>query len=525
MIPFMGGRSRGFGLLIGLNLIFIAAMAQGAAAAPPKCTIKGTPGPDTLRGTPGPDVICGGGGDDTILGLGGSDRIVGGTGGDDLKGGGGADSLIGGAGDDTCLDSAKTIFRACEVSPHHRAFGPPCCKRDPSSTGEPESPYAEPPDQEPPYTVYMSLLKRYVDTSEGDTDVGLYLESEDRSGIGSVSVEIEGPGGPWRTVSVEGGPGQVLQTTAQIPVPASTPNGDYRIVSVTVTDQKGNSRTLPPAEIKERDYFPEFEVFHGPDNVGPELTSLTISATEVDTTEAGADVVLSIGARDPLSGVHNAVAGFHLPGQEPLGETIAFYGGEQVPDGGTRNDGVWDLTTHLVAHARPGTYKIGGLVLTDFVGNSTHYTRQELAELGYPVEFTETGPGDMTGPEILDFWFSPTFLKTSAGEPTTFFYAHITDDLTGLGQWPNEGLSGFSTSIEPPGVWHEFSTSGRGAELVSGTEFDGVWREEKTLEPDAVPGEYKVSYVSAIDRAGNQTLLNHADLVSRGWPSAIPNQP
>ncbi len=509
-------------------VVFLAVAAPAAVASPPKCTIKGTAGPDELRGTGGPDVICGGGGDDRILGEGGGDRIVGGSGADSLKGGGGADSLIGGAGDDTCRDSERTIFRACEYSPGaKRGALPPCCKRTPSTTrsAELESPYGEAPDVEPPFTVYMSLLQRYVDTSQGDADVDLFLESQDPSGIGSISVEIEGPEGPWRTISVEGGPGQVLQTTAHIAVPASTPGGDYRIASVTVGDRKGNSRTLSPAEIKERDYFPEFEVFDGPDNAGPELTSLALSASEVDTSEAPADVVLSIGARDPISGVHNAVADFLLPEHEPFGETIAFYGGEQVPDEGTRNDGVWNLTRHLVAHAHPGTYKIGGLVLTDFVGNSTHYSRQELQDLGYPVDFTETGPGDTTGPEILDFWFSPTSFDTAAGERSTFFYAHVRDDLTGLGQWPDEGLSDFWAGIEPPGEWHEFSTTGRGAELVSGTEFDGVWREERVLEADAVPGEYEVSYVSATDRAGNQTLLNHADLVSRGWPSVIPNQP
>jgi hypothetical protein len=78
-------------------------------AAPRRCTITGTPGPDRLLGTWSDDVICGLGGDDRIDGRGGQDavfgdagrdRLEGGDGRDTLYGGGGADSLAGGVGDD-----------------------------------------------------------------------------------------------------------------------------------------------------------------------------------------------------------------------------------------------------------------------------------------------------------------------------------------------------------------------------------------------------------------------------------------
>jgi hypothetical protein len=59
--------------------------------ATPKCTIRGTWGPDVLRGTAGPDVICGFGGDDVIRARGGDDTV---------RGGAGNDTIIGGAGND-----------------------------------------------------------------------------------------------------------------------------------------------------------------------------------------------------------------------------------------------------------------------------------------------------------------------------------------------------------------------------------------------------------------------------------------
>ncbi len=48
-----------------------------------------------------------------------------------------------------------------------------------------------------------------------------------------------------------------------LPVPASTPSGDYVITSLSVADRVGNTRTVAGAE-PSADGLPEFEVFHGP---------------------------------------------------------------------------------------------------------------------------------------------------------------------------------------------------------------------------------------------------------------------
>lgn len=69
-----------------------------AAAAPPHCTLTGTPGPDVLIGTPGPDVLCGLGGPDVLDGRGGDDVLRGGPGHDMIRGRKGHDMLFAGRG-------------------------------------------------------------------------------------------------------------------------------------------------------------------------------------------------------------------------------------------------------------------------------------------------------------------------------------------------------------------------------------------------------------------------------------------
>jgi Ca2+-binding RTX toxin-like protein len=88
--------------LISATIAFVLALtAAPVSAAPPPCTITGTPGDDTLPGTGGDDVICGLGGNDTINGHAGDDYLAGGGGDDVLIGGTGADVSDGGSGVDT----------------------------------------------------------------------------------------------------------------------------------------------------------------------------------------------------------------------------------------------------------------------------------------------------------------------------------------------------------------------------------------------------------------------------------------
>jgi len=505
-----------------LSVLAFAASASGTTG--PRCTIVGTAGPDSLRGQPGADVICGRGGDDRIYGGNGADRILGGAGADQLRGGAGNDALLGGRGTDRCRDSEDTIYTGCEKVPHsgdpRRASPAPSFFVPSSSQPQP------PPDEEAPAAIYVSFQPGYVDTSGGEATVGLYVEAWDQSGIGAISVDVEGPDGPWRQLELSGGSTQWASAETSVDVPTSTPIGDYAIASLSIEDGQGNKRTLSAAEVEESAFRPGFVVFAGPDETGPELKGLSLSATTVDTGQAPATVKVGVSATDDLSGVGDAWASIVLPSWEPPGPQLTDWSvTEMPPTAGTRHDGVWEQDYKLVEHAMPGTYAIEAVYLSDMVGNKTIYHREELEELGYPVEFVQSGAGDTTPPELLGIFFEPPTLHTSAGARTIVFYLHVRDDLTGLGQWPDEGYSRADVSFEPPGEWHEFSSSGTGRRLVSGTELDGVWRQESILEPDAVPGLYKLSYAGISDRAGNELVIDRAELEDRGWPVSFLNEP
>jgi hypothetical protein len=521
------------------------AVAAPAGAAKPRCTIVGTSHADHLVGTSHRDVICGLGGNDVIEGRGGDDvlvgglgddRLIGGAGKDLLRGGAGTDFLSGGPGVDRCEDSPGTVAHGCEKG-RRSANGASSGKsrRHAHVSGEPTQHRFEPPKGPPPCcsvgpdtaapeSVWLWFGRRYVDTAAGEGSITLAVEAWDASGLGSVVAQIVGPGGPvWRTASLVDVSERRAEAT--LPVPASTPSGDYVITSLSVADKLGNGRTLTGAELG-ADGLPEFEVFHGPDTEGPKLTGFSLSPTQLDTSGGPGTVAISIGAEDALSGVQSAYAAVQLPGWAPGPlELTGACSNEERPDAGTRHQGTWDKTIPLVQRAIPGTYVVSGVYLCDLAGNDTHYTKAELEELGYPTEFVETGAGDSTPPEVVGFSFAPSVLHAAEGENLIDFYVHVRDDDTGFGEPGLTDAAEIEVLFEHPGPLKSFSDWNGPPELVSGTSRDGVYRQEVRLDADTPVGAYRVEEIIARDRAGNIAYLKAPEMALAGWPLTFEDLP
>jgi hypothetical protein len=102
---------------------------------------------------------------------------------------------------------------------------------------------------------------------------------------------------------------------------------------------------------------------------------------------------------------------------------------------------------------------------------------------------------------------------------------HVKDDLSGFGEWPDPNFSDLSYSFGEPGEPQQFEYSGHGAELVSGNDLNGEWLLETELPGEAPVGKYPITYVSATDLAGNQTLIKGAELEAEPWDLSFENLP
>jgi hypothetical protein len=499
-------------------------------------------------------VICGGGGADTLYGGSGDDLIFGGAGNDKLYGGPGMDFEDGGTGGDVCHvqtgDSDEINCAVVGAAPRVREVAPgPLAAQaqtepiSPSSIPPPVGPSCEelqncsppvipqpPADETAPELFYLALGPKFIDTSEGVGAITLYVRTWDESSLKSGSIVIEGPEDVWRTVDIPESEEQLGEYQLPLTVPTSTPSGRYRLVSVTLEDAAGNSRILDRERLEEDEHAAptgfdlDFDVYSGPDTTAPVLKGFSISPDAVDTSGGPVSVDYTVEATDDLSGVDVAWPVFRLASVEPLGNTWTFSRGASLSSG-TIFDGNWEGHVPLPAHAREGVYPVEEVELRDRAGNHVSYDRGELEAMNMPLQFTQEGAGDTTGPEILDFKIEPRTISTSNGQRRFKVRMHVKDDLSGFGEWPDTNFSDLSFSFGEPGEPQQFEYSGHGAELVSGNDLNGEWLLETELPGDAPVGKYPITYVSATDLAGNQTLIKGAELEGEPWDLSFENLP
>lgn len=515
-----------------LAAVAVVAAVAGSATAAPACTMVGTPGTDRLVGTPQLDVICGRGGADTIKGLTGGDRLIGGPGNDVLIGGKGGDTLLGGPGNDRLIAGRGVDFlyggAGSNSCPDASAsdFADRCRHRDrgwrptlPKVLPPPQLPQecgrnTRLPDECPPVLGAIAISPRSADITLGPVNLEVSAEADDaRSPIASIKAEIRGPGGFVRELSLTATNKLEYEFGAATSLPATSPTGTYWVDRVTLADTLGNTAVFDEAALGARrfGYARELEVYEGPDNVAPELADLDISPLTVDTSGGPATVRMTVHATDALSGVESIGGSFDMP------NTLGNYGFAMSRVRGGATDGEWEIEIALPRHAAPGQWKLDELHLSDDAGNTTHYWEpSDLEPLGFPLAFTQTGPGDTTPPLIFGLSIEEADFS---GRPVVYFNVHLGDDLSGIAV--NNCFSLMSRSLTEPSYRLGITSPVQ----VVGHALDSVLR-VNTLFPEAAPtGTYELISIQACDETWNITELSGAALEGKGWDLTFENPP
>jgi RTX calcium-binding nonapeptide repeat (4 copies) len=472
-----------------------AALAVPAAAATPKCTIVGTPGPDVLHGTPGADVICGGSGRNL------------------LRGGPGANTCRSGS-ESGCARSPRAKAQQVEFPPRAPILG---------ETGTPCTaaacfPSPPPPDEEPPVLERLEAT-RSLDLAAGPGQIEIWASAWDAgtpTGLGEVASATvnftAADGSPFASFALSHVEG--MDWHGSLPVPAGSATGCYSIESVELVDRAGNVAVIDHQELAEEIIdATEFTVYEGPDVEAPSIESLEITPTSTKTAAGPADIGLRYRATDSQSGVQYAWLTVTVATDAPPFEHS--YGGPQRLVAGTQLDGTHETVLELPQWAYPGAYRVSEVVLVDYAGNEARIEDSELEERGFQTEFEVAGPGDTTAPEILGVTLEPATIPAAGG--TVVAYVHVRDDLAGFGEWPNKFFSDIYLAFGWPAHEGPTETTGEGAELVSGDDLDGTWKLEANFAAAAPAGYYPVEGVGAYDRAGNGGPLRAEELEARGW--------
>ena len=436
--------------------------------------VHGGPGDDSLRGGVDNDVLLGGPDDDSLFGEPHDDSLHGGLGDDSLAGGPGADVLDGGPGTNRCLG----------VEGDDTA--PPAC------------------DATAPRVLSVEILTPQVDTSAEDQWVRVRVRAtDDLSGItdsgvsGSLGFPYSGQHASVGFHRVSGdaldgiyeGTGKLRRYAAQ---------GTWEL-ELVLFDRVGNWNSYWGDSLAALGGGNSIEQVGAGDAAAPEILSLSVDRTTIDTSTGAQEVSFSAHVTDVGTGIWGVSAGLNHDGTDQNRSVVL----ERIS--GDEFDGIYSGTVTVPRWSAQGNWEpfVGA---TDIAENTT---------IQHPTEVvTQTGEGDSTAPSITGLTITPRQVDTTASDQVVTVEATFTDDRSGVSA---AGFILFGPSgIAIQGNWD--------TQTVSGDPFSYTLRQEVTLPQHSMLGEWTLM-VTAGDLIGNIEYFEAHELAAQGLPATVQNGP
>lgn len=509
-------------------------------------TSNGEAGNDVINDGLGDDISEGGPGADKLFGGDGADALLGNDGGDYLDGGAGSDSLDGGGGVDYCAiqpaDTTKSCFYdskaptlvSVSVSPKaiDTGAGPQEVKirMRIKDIGAGISGYCQPGEQLNAAGIPCPSWRTYVRFTNGELVVVFGLDSRKCTATGFVppitedNIERVQKLGYLCRISGTANDG-VYEGVAQV---SSTKRGMYRLDSVEMLDDAGNSRVIPSEELATRKLNIAFKQTFLGDASKPVLVSAAFSIATVDSSTSDATAKIRLGIKDSGSGVckPTCVNGRLLAllvskGNSPI--QIPIRGFTRIS--GTANNGVYEGLANFRQGTQAGKFYLDDVDFSDMSNNVTRLFSADLAKNKLLINVKQTGAGDGEKPVIQNVQLSTTSVVTGSEKQEITVDFRVVD---------NRGV------FLPPSANKEIRPSSRiigsfisddGKRMISfaissldtdcakvngesqvgcrlsGDATSGVYRTKIVVPQNSARGAYNLQYIWASDEAAN--LLKH----------------
>jgi hypothetical protein len=361
---------------------------------------------------------------------------------------------------------------------------------------------AETEDTTPPEILGLSFSTNEVDVTESSQEVTITAQvKDDLSGVQFINVVFFSPARPEpqsASASLALVEGDTYRGTLTIPRFAEA--GEWEVWSLATGDRVGNDRELRAGQLKELGLPYSIRVSGKSDTAAPEITSLSITPTEVDVTEASQTVTITAHVDDELSGVQFVNVVLASPAR-PEPQTSS--GGLALIEGDTYRG-----TLTIPRFAEAGEWEVESLAAGDHVGNSRELRTAELKDLGMPYSIQVRGTSDTTPPEILGLSFSTNEVDVTESSKEVTITAQVKDDLSGV-----QFINVFFFSPARP----EPQSASASLALVEGDTYRGTL----TIPRFAEAGEWEVWSLVTGDRVGNDRELRAGQLKELGLPYSI----
>ncbi|MFC0187309.1 Ig-like domain-containing protein [Fictibacillus aquaticus] len=302
-------------------------------------------------------------------------------------------------------------------------------------------------------------------------DIGFTLTAhDDYSGVKEAQVTFISPSGTSETQSWLYAESDD-SLNGSIYVPNYSETGEWKVKSITIWDNAGNSETYDYTE----NYPADFEVLTVyEDNRAPVVTDLYF---EKETVTGGDTNTVVVAAEDDLSGVDSMNLSLVSPnGQSNLNVDMV------KQDSGN----LWKGEFTIPQNAQSGVWKINYLNVSDSSWNAvTYYSEEDLSLLSRT--FTVDNPNEDTEPPVLT---KVDFEKESAEAGETVNVAFSTEDASEVFYMDVELVNGESSQYR----------------YVSGMTLqdDGTYKGEFNIPLNAKEGTWKVYSANIGDIHGNE---------------------
>ncbi|MDD3524534.1 MAG: SdrD B-like domain-containing protein, partial [Candidatus Cloacimonetes bacterium] len=374
-------------------------------------------------------------------------------------------------------------------------------------------------DTKPPDIMSFDFSPKAVDTSASSQEITVTARlTDDLSGFSQGYFRFQSPSkiqdvGLWFSSSERtSGNGLDGIYERKITLPQYSEPGTWKLSSVELRDNVGNSKYISGVEVEALGIPTEFEVESVGDTTPPTIASFDFNPKAVDTSTSSQEITITARLTDDLSGFSQGYFRFQSPSKI---QDVGLWFSSSERTSGNELDGSYERKITLPQYSEPGTWKLSSVELRDNVGNSKYISGVEVEALGIPTEFEVESVGDTKPPSVASFDFNPKAVDTSTSSREITVTARLTDDLSGFSQGYFRFLS--PSKIQDVGLW--FSSS----ERTSGNGLDGIYERKITLPQYSEPGTWKLSSIELRDNVGNLKYISGDDVTALGIPTTFRN--
>jgi hypothetical protein len=294
--------------------------------------------------------------------------------------------------------------------------------------------------------------------------------------------------------------------TANVTFPRYSRAGEWRLGFILLKDLANNQHFISTEEIAALGFNTRLDVVSIEDVTAPQLASLTLAPTAINTTDAEAQVQVTARITDDVSGSgDDLLLYFYGPGD------VQFVYGFLRRIAGTALDGTYTATVTFPRFSQAGEWRLGFIFLKDLANNQHFISTDEIKALGFDTRVDVTSIQDVTAPQLASLTFTPTSINTSSADAEVQVTARITDDVSGSG---DDLLLYFWSPGDLQFVYGFLRRT-------DGTTLDGTYRATVTFPRFSQAGEWRLGFVFLKDLANNQHFITTEEIKALGFNTAL----